>query len=566
MTVEVEIIKQGHALSPKARSATKLVLFFALGLAFQASSPLFAYTPDSPEVKNTIKRGVDFLSSDLSKDSLPGAQALAGIALLKSNVAPDHPKILAAVERVRGMIPENNPRTATIDNIYTAGLSIIFLVTLDPVKYKPEIDCLLQFLYAKQKKHGGWGYYNRDTGDTSMTQYGVLGSWEAQQAGYNIPADALNGVAEWLLRTQDPGGGFGYQGKVAPEGSSTPQEEIRHSMTAAGGGCLFILADIFQLEVVPKRRENLPSALKDVRTRETQEAANSPSLKTRIGAKPLRDAQVRANEWMKKYYNIENYEFDKSNTQSHFHYEYYYLYALERYMSFRELIEQTPEKEPKWYNDGVEYIIKHQAADGSWDDQCGKTADTAFAVLFLVRSTKKAIEKAKNLGSGLAYGGRGLPKPGERIENQGGVLVVKQELGPADDLMKMLEATSEADYERAMEMMAELPSREVETLLAAHGDKLRKLTREQEPEARMAAVIALGKTRNLDNVPALLYALSKDDDREVVIEARKALERISRNPVGFGPIDDYKEEQRRSAVAKWKAWYLSLRPDADVDF
>ncbi|MCC6123603.1 MAG: HEAT repeat domain-containing protein [Pirellulales bacterium] len=563
MTVAVETYNPAHAVSRDARLPAKLGFFFALGLAVHAASSLYAHTPESPQVKSTIKRGIGFLCSDFSKDSQPGAQALAGIALLKSGVLPDHPKILAAVAKVKEMIPENNPRTATIDSIYTAGISIIFLVTLDPLKYKPEIECLLQFLYARQKKHGGWGYYNRDTGDTSMTQYGVLGSWEAQQAGYKIPADAIEGVAEWLLRTQDPGGGFGYQGKVAPEGSLTPQEEIRHSMTAAGGGCLFILADMFQMEMVPKRSENLPSALKDVRARETQEAGKSPSLKTRIGVKPLRDAQVRANEWMKKYYNIENYEFDKNNNQSHFHYGYYYLYALERYMSFRELIERHVET--KWYDDGVEYIVSHQAADGSWDDQCGKTADTAFAVLFLVRSTKKAIEKAKNYGADLAFGGRGLPKPGERLENLGGVLVVKQELGPADDLMKMLDASSAADYERALEMMSELPSQQVESLFAAHGDKIRKLTRDQEPEARMAAVIALGKTRNLDNVPALIYALT-DPDREVVIEARKALERISRNPVGYGPIDDYKEEQRQNAVAKWKAWYLSLRPDADVDF
>ncbi len=73
------------------------------------------------------------------------------------------------------------------------------------------------------------------------------------------------------------------------------------------------------------------------------------------------------------------------------------------------------------------------------------------------------------------------------------------------------------------------------------------------------------KRADLDNVPALIYALT-DPDREVVIEARKALERISRNPVGYGPKDDYNEEQRRNAVEKWKAWYLSLRPDADVDF
>ena len=45
---------------------------------------------------------------------------------------------------------------------------------------------------------------------------------------------------------------------------------------------------------------------------------------------------------------------------------HYYMYALERYRSFQELIEGKVVPEPAWYNDGVEYLQKTQAADGSW--------------------------------------------------------------------------------------------------------------------------------------------------------------------------------------------------------
>jgi hypothetical protein len=561
MTVAVEINRRQNRAPSDARRFAKLLAMLLCGLTAISTANLFAYTPQSPQVKSTIKRGIAFLSSEASNDAQPGAQALAGIALLKADEPPDHPKILAAVEKVRAIIPENNPRTAAIDNIYTAGIAIIFLVTLDPQKYKPEIECLLQYLYSKQKKHGGWGYYFEEVGDTSMTQYGVLSSWEAKQAGYNIPADRMEDAARWLLLTQDPGGGFGYHPKIATEGAPEKLDDVRHSMTAAGGGCIYILADLFGMDLAQKKKDDLPAALKDVRARE-KETPRATGMQTRISAKQMRESQVRTNEWMKKYYSIENYLIEG---KALFHYQYYYLYSLERYMSFRDLIEQTSEKEPKWYNDGVDYIIKHQAADGSWNDGCDKTADTAFAVLFLVRSTKKAIEKAKSYGASDLVGGRGLPKAGERLEIANGQAIVKQEVGPADDLLKMLDNANEADYEKALEMMSELPSQQVESLFAAHGDKLRKLTREQEPEARMAAVVALGKTRSLDNVPALIFALT-DPNRDVVIEARKALERISRNPAGYGPIDDYNEEQRQNAVKKWKAWYLSLRPDADVDF
>ena len=98
---------------------------------------------------------------------------------------------------------------------------------------------------------------------------------------------------------------------------------------------------------------------------------------------------------------------------------FYYLYALERCMSFRELIEQSAEKEPAWYNTGVEYILKTQRSDGSWmGPEANTIADTAFAVLFLMRSTKKSIEKAKSYGAGEMIGGRGLPKDTERAERR----------------------------------------------------------------------------------------------------------------------------------------------------
>ena len=33
------------------------------------------------------------------------------------------------------------------------------------------------------------------------------------------------------------------------------QEEVRRSLTAAGNGCLYIVADFFQLDLVPKKRK-----------------------------------------------------------------------------------------------------------------------------------------------------------------------------------------------------------------------------------------------------------------------------------------------------------------------
>ena len=88
-----------------------------------------------------------------------------------------------------------------------------------------------------------------------------------------------------------------------------------------------------------------------------------------------------------------------------------------------------------------------------------------------------------------------------------------------------------------------------------------QLVRGGEPAVRLLAVRALGRTGNLDYVPTLIYALT-DPDRDVVLEARDALEFVSRRFDGFGPPDGFTEKQRFDAVEAWKNWYRSLRPGA----
>jgi HEAT repeat protein len=91
--------------------------------------------------------------------------------------------------------------------------------------------------------------------------------------------------------------------------------------------------------------------------------------------------------------------------------------------------------------------------------------------------------------------------------------------------------------------------------------RLQQLVRGGEPEVRILAVRALGRSGELDYIPTLLYALT-DPDRQVVIEARDGLCFISRNFEGFGPPDEFTDAQRYQAIDHWKKWYQSLRPDA----
>src|SRR5690606_14818601 len=119
----------------------------------------------------------------------------------------------------------------------------------------------------------------------------------------------------------------------------------------------------------------------------------------RVPGKIMTKGLADANAWMSRNYTIDQGSWNL-----------YYLYALERYQSFRELAEGLKESEPKWYNDGVRHLQKTQEEDGSWEKGCGKAVDTAFGALFLMRSTKLSIQKTlKRLGDGQLTGGRGLP-------------------------------------------------------------------------------------------------------------------------------------------------------------
>ena len=397
----------------KANRAFRLRAPLGMGLFLLAvfggrGQTAVALTPESPKVREAVAKAVKFLESDAANDGRVGAKALVGLVLLKNHADAKHPRIVDAVAAIRGAIQGHEPAKIGLD-IYSAGLSVIFLVTLDPAAYSPEIQCLLDFLKARQKSHGGWGYPERPTGDTSMTQYGVLCLWEAKQAGFGIPQNSVEAVTTWLLKTQDPGGGFGYQGEPSATKARKKQADVRHSMTAAGLGSLFICADL--LGFVPreeKRDESLPLALKEVRVKRPAAAA-AANPNGNIDPRRVKEGEILGNKWMARHYDMKRKEW----------WTYYYLYAYERYASFRELSEGKAEKEPKWYDDGAHYILFHQDADGSWTIEKspigGKAPDTAFAALFLLRSSKRSIEKAYGYNECTMAAGRGLPKETDKL-------------------------------------------------------------------------------------------------------------------------------------------------------
>jgi hypothetical protein len=535
-----------------------------VGLAVWGT-PAWAVTPDSPEVRQLIEAGLAAIeksgaqSDDHYAERL-GAKCIVALAFLKAG-KPDHPRIDTAVQAIRSAMTSGEK----ID-VYSNGIVIVFLCELSPERYRREIQWYLDLLHKRQKEHGGWGYdgnssegYDLPTGDTSQTQYASLGYWSAYRHGFAIQPESLERLTQWILRTQDPEGAWGYQGTLAQSSQRVRQDQPSCSMLAAGMSSVLICADL--LDAVPAGLdsgsgwtaedmllEDLPPALKAARE---NDANRPPPVKIhtgKINQSEIFESIDLARGWMAAHYAMDIGK-----------YMCYYLYATERYQSFYELLEGTADEEPKWYNDGYEVLRLKQRPDGGWNSACGVSVDTAFAVLFLLRSTQKSIQST--LGEGTLVGGRGIPANVARARLRGNQVVVEQVQTKLDEMLAMID---DADQSRLDELARDPTNLVIGKVDEKSARRLQQLVRGGEPAVRLLSVRALGRSGNLDYVPTLIYALT-DPDRDVVLEARDALEFVSRRFNGFGPPDGFTDKQRFDAVEAWKNWYRSLRPGALPD-
>jgi hypothetical protein len=352
-----------------------------------------------------------------------------------------------------------------------------------------------------------------------------------------------------LLRTQDPSGAFGYQGVDPDNYERVTQTGVRHSLAAAGSGCLYICQDHLGLGERQSRRSAAPASMRRVEQRGIITRRRSANVETQR----LAAAQQLGNAWFETNYTIDPPA----------GFTYYYMYALERYQSFREAMGGPPEKKP-WYDDGVAYLIEHQQKDGAWTGECGVACDTSFGILFLVRSTRKSLVRAGLLGDGALLAGRGLPRDGDLVQTQGGEVVSKPLSGPAEHLLTLMEDADNPEYLSAVEGFAELAREADEETLNKHARRLRELAGSPRPEARVTAVRALGRTRDITQVPTLIYALS-DPEGEVVQAAVEALRYLSRKPPKSAGTVITDDASRRAAIEFWKGWYRTLRPDVVWD-
>lgn len=553
-----------------------LAIFFCLGCCLQFAPPSdvsaqqkLAVLSPNERVQRAIELAAAKLLPKLAQE--PDAYAaLEATALLKVGYKADTPEIRAVCDRICKRIDATN----FVDGghfVYEAGVSLMCLANADAKKYKPQITVLAKFIVANQGIQGQWHYRQAQDGDTSISQYAILGLWEATRAGVEVPLEVWDKAAQWHLKYQQRDGGFGYHpDTVGASGLSI------HSMTAAGIGSLQIARlhlypgakDILIADPVnAKKKVNksgkrfgiLTPVFRNEETEELTEADRVAQLNSNYIRK-VRLAQIdegltRALNWLS-----ENFTIDRPTG-----YPIYYLYALERgaTLSNREMLGGHD-----WYQEGASYLVSTQSVDHSWVDSSGPGAAGAFGILFLARATSKMVHKTPRVefGAGILVGGRGLPDDLKAAQvSDGKVKADDKKKTPLEDLLAQLENPQVVLMETEQTQIVEQVVIGDRNALIGQVERLKKLAVHPDPDVRRTALWALGRSGDMRLAPLLINGL-QDSEVDVYVEARNGLRCLSRKVEDFKPQEDPLDANTRQAeLAKWKAWYRQIRDYAERD-
>ena len=361
-----------------------------------------------------------------------------------------------------------------------------------------------------------------------MTQYGVLSAWEAKQAGCKISQESIEEVDHLALEDPGPRRGFRIPGhrrarrrpdqaerRAAQHGRGRPGKPL-HLRRPAGSWC-------------PGRRSATracPRRLKEVEAKQPAarrrgERQGEHRSAPRPGGRDPRQSAGSAG----------HYEHGTSRTGG-------------------PIITSTPtnampvsaswpkgesEKEPRWYTDGAQFLIRNQDENGSWthrrSQRRDKTPDTAFAdpvsLAFLEEEHREGVRlRRQHAGCRprIAQGDR------QRVGLRGARCCPCREWTSA--------AGAAADPAESRGRRLREGDRGLGPIAAQRGgDPGGQACRLAPPPGRrpLAARPAsprcrrCGNSSNLDHVPALIYALG-DPDLDVACEACDALRRLTRSP------------------------------------
>ncbi len=322
------------------------------------------------QVNSAIEKGVKFLRVQQQADgSYPdfaapngtvlfpnGVTALVTLALLNCDQDIQDEAVAKSLNYMRTAPPSGTT--------YVVSLQLMVFCQAEPQRDKLHIKRLAEWLVKTQNTEGGWGYLeNSVSSDPSNSQFALLALHEAERQGILIPETTWGKAEQYWSSRQDPSGGWNYDSTFGPKPTI--------SMTCAGIASLVVTRG---------------------KVRDLNNRINNGMVQC-CAAPAEQDAVERGLIWLSR--NI------KVGAQSASSAYFYQMYCIERVgrLTGTRFIGTTD-----WYRMGCEHIVGLQdKLRGNWrgslsHGESNPLIASSFALLFLAKGRRPlAVSK-------LAYG------------------------------------------------------------------------------------------------------------------------------------------------------------------
>ena len=505
-----------------------------------------------------IRRAVSYLQS---RDVVRGqGQTLVAYAMLKAGAGRDSKHVSAGI--ATALQRAHSTGYSGYNHIYLCGIDAMLLADSKEPGATDSIQSIVNYVQSAQKADGSWSDRQSEPGDVSMTQYGMLTLWAAQRVGCNVAGAAVDRAGAWLMQSGNSDGGWPYRpgtNQGPGRGSST------HNMTMAAAGSLSIARILLHGDREatksmgefgePKKKYGVLERKIEEEDVEESTASNIENYKPKTSARALDQRVDRSFDWI-------DTRFTPVNRAEH---RIYFYYALERAAVLNQ-------RSDDWYTQYGDGLLTLQEDDGRFNTHSGPEIGTAFAILFLMRSTEQIME---SYGRGRMRGARDLQALLDPDSKN-----IRKDIGPLDDLLNALEGQDFASLDISTDDLVEKIQYGSRDELIGQADKLKILMQHPDAHKRQIAFWALGRTADFHLIPLMLQGL-KDPNIDVNVEAIQGLRNIARRPNGFGltlnPLGhlpkDTDETTRVAEANKWRTkcsttwikWYRNVRPYEERD-
>jgi hypothetical protein len=191
----------------------------------------------TPETDAAIQRGLAWLAGRQQRDGVfgpvatfnryranPAVNALCGLALLSSGSTPGRGRYGAHLDRCTDLLLEYSgatgfiaePDVADSSPMYGHGFATTFLAEVYGMASRRElrgaVQRAVQLIVDTQNREGGWRYMPEPReADISVTVCQLMALRAAHNTGIAAPRATIEAAVAYILRCQNPDGGFRYQ-------------------------------------------------------------------------------------------------------------------------------------------------------------------------------------------------------------------------------------------------------------------------------------------------------------------------------------------------------------------